>query len=216
MLRSVFGVVLGLGIAMALSPLPVLALVLLLSTKGGLRKGWAFVLGEFIVMFLIAIATIVLWSGTSRESASRPASWVTLAAGILLLGLGATWAFRLHRGASPKRPKWMATLDRMRPWPAFLLGTFLPTYTIAVAAGAHIVGVHPSSAAALGGVILFLVVGMSTVYTPVLLAQFAPERSAPVRARLREWLEHRWSNVAAVLLLVVGAALVSKGLIALG
>jgi uncharacterized membrane protein len=110
----------------------------------------------------------------------------------------------------------MAKLDRMQPWPAFLLGMFLPTYLIAVAVGAHIVGVHPATAEAVAGVLVFLVTGMSTVYTPVLLAQFLPERSEPVRARLRAWLERYWSGVAAALLLVVGALLLAKGLIALG
>jgi hypothetical protein len=42
----------------------------------------------------------------------------------------------------------MAKLDRMALWAAFLLGVFIPTYAIAIAAGAHIVGVHPGKAEA--------------------------------------------------------------------
>ena len=206
----------GLGLAMALQPLPVLAVVLLLSAERGLAKAWAFLFGEFLVMFAIAAATIVLHGQTSRHSASGPASWVTLAAGPVLFGAGAVWALRLRQGIAPKRPAWMAKLDRMQPWPAFLLGMFLPTYLIAVAVGAHIVGIHPGTAEAVAGVIVFLVVGMSTVYTPVLLAQFLPERSEPVRARLRAWLERYWIGVAHALLLVVGALLLAKGLMALG
>jgi hypothetical protein len=201
---------------MALQPLPVLALVLLLSTEGGVRKGWAFLFGEFLIMFAIAAATIALHDQTSPHSASGPASWVTLASGLILFGTGGVWALRLHHGIAPKRPAWMAKLDRMQPWPAFLLGMFLPTYLIAVAVGAHIVGTHPGTAAAVAGVLVFLVVGMSTVYTPVLLAQILPERSEPLRVLLRAWLERYWSGVAAALLLVVGALLLAKGLIALG
>jgi hypothetical protein len=211
-----WGVVIGLGIAMALQPLPVLAVVLLLSAERGLGKGWAFVAGEFLVMAVIAAATIAVHGETSRESASRPASWVTLVAGLALVAVGAVLAWRLRHGLEPKRPEWMARLDRMERWPAFLLGMFLPTYLIAVAAGAHIVGTDPTTAAAVAGVLVFLLLGMSTAYTPVLLAQFVPDRSGPARARLRGWLERSWNAVAATLLLVVGALLVAKGLIALG
>ena len=200
---------------MALQPLPVLAVVLLLSTEGGLAKGWAFLLGEFLVMLAIAAATIAVHGQTTRHSASRAASWVTLVAGTVLFALGAILARRLRHGVDPKRPAWMDKLDRMQPWPAFLLGMFLPTYLIAVAAGAHIVGTHPGTAAAVAGVLVFLAVGMSTVYTPVLLAQLVPDRSGPARARLRGWLERSWQAVGAALLLVVGALLVAKGLIAL-
>ena len=109
----------------------------------------------------------------------------------------------------------MARLDRMEPWPAFLLGMFLPTYLIAVAVGAHIVGTYPSTAVAVAGVLVFVLVGMSTAYTPVVLAQFLSDRSGPARARLRDWLERYWSSVAVILLLVVGSFLLGKGLLAL-
>jgi hypothetical protein len=86
---------------------------------------------------------------------------------------------------------------------------------IAVAAGAHIVGVHPGTATAVAAMLVFLVVGTSTVYTPIMLAQFAPDRSRPARMRLRDWLVHNWRGVGAALLLFVGALLIVKGAVAL-
>ena len=109
----------------------------------------------------------------------------------------------------------MGRLDHMEPWPAFLLGMFLPTYLIAIAAGAHIVGTHPGTAAAVAGMLVFLLVGTSTVYVPIALAEVAPARSVPVRARLRDWLVHNWRLVGGVLLLVVGAFLIGKAAVAL-
>lgn len=205
----------GLGVAMALQPLPVLATIVLLSVQRGIRKAWAFVLGEFVVMFGIGAAAVAVQFGTSEQSASKPASLVTLAAGVALVGVGAWLLVRSRRGASVREPKWLARLDRMEPWPAFLLGLVLPTYLIAVAAGAHIAGTHPGTAAAIGGMLVFLVVGMSTVYTPIVLAQVAPERSEPARARLRELLVRDWPNIGAVLLLLVGALLIGKAALAL-
>lgn len=210
-----WGVMIGLGVAMALQPLPPLAAVILLSVERGIRKAWAFFLGEFTVMFVIGAVAVVLHIGTSRESASRAASWVTLVAGLVLLPAGAWFLLRSRAATEAKSPSWLARLDRMEPWPAFVLGTFLPTYVIAIAAGAHIVGTHPGTTAAVVAMLVFLAVGTSTVYAPIVLAQVAPERTGPARARLRDWLVRNWRGLGGVVLMVVGAFLVGKGVVAL-
>jgi cytochrome c biogenesis protein CcdA len=211
----VWGVIIGLGVAMALTPLCPLAVIILLSLQHGVRKAWAFFLGEFLVMFGIAAVTVALHLGTSERTASRPASWVTLVAGVALLLVGAWLAVRARRATGVKEPSWMARLDHMEPWPAFLLGMFLPTYLIAIAAGAHIVGTHPGTAEAVAAMLVFIAIGTSTSYVPIVLAQVAPEQSEPVRVRLRHWLGVNWRAVGGVLLVVVGAVLIGKGAIAL-
>jgi threonine/homoserine/homoserine lactone efflux protein len=211
----VWGVVIGLGVAMALQPLPPLASIVLLSVQRGIRKASAFFLGEFVVMFVIGAVTVALQVGTSRHSASRAASFVTLVAGIVLLLLGAWFAVRSRGAEEVEEPSWLSRLDRMEPWPAFLLGMFLPTYLIAVAAGAQIVGTHPGTAPAVAALLVFLAIGTSTVYTPIVLALVAPGRSSPARARLRDWLVRNWRGVGGVLLLAVGAFLVGKAVVAL-
>jgi cytochrome c biogenesis protein CcdA len=208
-------VIIGLGVAMALTPLCPLAVIVLLSLQRGILKAWAFFLGEFLVMFGIGAVTVVLHVGTSRRTASRPASWVTLVAGVGLLLVGAWLAVRARRATDLKEPTWLGRLDRMEPWPAFLLGMFLPTYLIAIAAGAHIVGTHPGTATAVAAMLVFILIGTSTSYVPIVLAQVTPERSGPVRARLRDWLVHNWRLVGGVLLLVVGAFLIGKAALAL-
>ncbi|MFL5942483.1 MAG: GAP family protein [Gaiellaceae bacterium] len=210
-----WGVVIGLGVAMALTPLCPLAAIILLSLQRGVRKAWAFFLGEFVVVFGIGALTVALHLGTSRRTASRPASWVTLVAGAGLLLVGAWLAVRARRATEVEEPPWLARLDRMEPWPAFLLGMFLPTYLFAIAAGAHIVGTHPGAAEAATAMLVFVAVGTSTTYGPIVLAQVAPERSEPVRARLRDWLGQNWRGVGGVLLVVVGALLIGKAAIAL-
>jgi cytochrome c biogenesis protein CcdA len=210
-----WGVVIGLGVALALTPLCPLAVVVLLSVQHGVRKAWAFFLGEFVVLAAIGAATVFLHVGTSRASASKPASIVTLIAGIVMVVMGTVLVVRAREAGESKEPSFMARLDRMEPWPAFLLGLFIPTYVIAIAAGAHIVGTHPGNAEAVAAVIVFLAVGTSTSYVPIVLAQVAPERSRPARARLRDALVHNWQLVGSSLLLLVGVILIAKGAIAL-
>ena len=200
---------------MALTPLCPLAVVVLLSLQKGARKAWAFFLGEFVVLAGIGVLTVFLHVGTSQQSASKPASIVTVVAGVAMLVIGALFVVRARRAGESKEPSFMARLDRMEPWPAFVLGLFLPTYLIAVAAGAHIVGTHPGTAAAIAGMLVFMAVGTSTSYVPIVLAQVAPERSGPARARLREALVQNWQLVGSALLLVVGVVLIAKGVVAL-
>ena len=142
-------------------------------------------------------------------------SFVTLVSGVVLLLVGAWFTVRSRSAAGVREPSWMARLDHMEPWPAFLLGMFLPTYLIAVAAGAHIVGTHPGTTEAVAGMLVFLAIGTSTVYIPIVLARVGPERSEPVRARLRNWLVRNWRVVGGVLLVVVGVVLVGKAVVAL-
>src|SRR5580765_3427730 len=199
---------------MALTPLCPLAVLVLLSLHNGARKAWAFFLGEFVVLAAIGALTVLLHVGTSQQSASKPASIVTLIAGIVLIAFGASLVVRARRSGGAKEPSFMARLDRMEPWPVFVLGLFLPTYAIAVAAGAHIVGTHPGTATAVAGMVVFLIVGTSTSYVPIVLSEVAPERSAPAQARLRDVLVHNWQLVGSALLLLVGVMLTAKGAIA--
>jgi threonine/homoserine/homoserine lactone efflux protein len=210
-----WGIVIGLGVAMALTPLCPLAVVVLLSLQNGRLKAWAFFAGEFLVLAAIGVLTVFLHVGTSQKSASKPASIVTLIAGIVLLSMGASLVVRARRAGDSKEPSFMARLDKMEPWPAFLLGLFLPTYVIAIAAGAHIVGTHPGTATAVAAMVVFLIVGTSTSYVPIVLAEVAPERSGPARARLRDGLMHNWQLVGSSLLLLVGVLLIAKGVVAL-
>jgi threonine/homoserine/homoserine lactone efflux protein len=212
----VWGVVIGLGVALALTPICPLAVIVLLSVQRGVRKAWAFFLGEFLVLLVICAAAVFLQVGTSQQSAGKAASYVTLLAGVFLLGLGGWLITQSRRGGEVKEPSWLGKADQMEPWPAFLLGLFLPTYVFAIAAGAHIVGTHPGTATAIAAMLVFLLVGTSTVYTPIVLTQVMPERSGPARARLRDWLVRNWHEVGAVLLLVVGVLLIVKGAVALG
>ena len=208
-------VVIGLAIAMALTPLCPLAVVVLLSLKRGRVKAWSFFAGEFVVLAAIGVLTVFVHVGTSQSSASKPASVVTLIAGLVMLIMGSRLVMSARRSGGSKEPSFMAKLDQMNPWPAFLLGFLVPTYVIAIAAGAHIVGAHPGTATAIAAVVVFLVIGTSTSWIPIMLAEVAPERSAPVRARLRDTLVRNWQLIGSSLLVVVGVLLIVKGVVAL-
>ncbi len=53
-----WGVVIGLGVALALTPICPLAVIVLLSVQHGVRKAWAFFLGELLVLAVICAAAV--------------------------------------------------------------------------------------------------------------------------------------------------------------
>jgi threonine/homoserine/homoserine lactone efflux protein len=206
----VWGPMIGLGVAMALQPLPPLATIILLSVERGVVKAFAFFLGVFSAMFAIGAVAVAVKFGSAESGPSTATSVVTLVAGLALLFFGVRFLLRMRRGEAVAEPGWLGRLDRMEPWPAFLLGTFVPTYMIAVAAAAHIVEADISNSEAVVALLAFLAIGCSTVYVPLLLAWLAPERSKALRARVRDWLVRNWVGVASAVLLLVGGYLVAK------
>jgi hypothetical protein len=211
----VWGDIVGLGLAMALQPLPALASIVLLSVERGTLKASAFFLGVFTAMFLVGAAAVALKIGASHHSLGTRAAVLRLAAGAALLFFGTRFVLRSRSGTAAAEPGWLGRLDRMDPFPAFLLGTFLPTYLIAVAVGAHIVEAQISTSKAVVALLVFVTIGASTVYVPILLAKFAPAKSGPVRARVRDWLVSNWVGVAGTLLFLVGGFLVAQAAIVL-
>ena len=58
------------GLAITLDPLPLTAFMIVLPSKGGVRKGAAFVFG-----WLVSLAIVVAPPATTRPSRARPRRW---------------------------------------------------------------------------------------------------------------------------------------------
>lgn len=214
--------VLLLGIAMAISPLAVLASVLLLTTERGTLKAVAYAVGWVVAVGAVGVLTVLASSQVDAapgSSTSTSLAALDVALGVLLVG----WAFRRRAvlggagldGAVPQ-PGWMRRLDGMSPVVALGFGLFMPPYAVAVAAASSIIradGTGRGSGAAVA-VVGFTVIASLGVIVPPALA-VASTRSADALGRLRGWLLDRWPTVLFWMLLVLGAYLVAKGVYAL-
>ncbi|MBS1839188.1 MAG: GAP family protein, partial [Actinobacteria bacterium] len=124
-----------LGATMALSPLAVLASVLLLTTERGTAKATAYAVGWVVAVGAIGAATVLAASqvhATPGTTTSTVSAWLYVVLGVALAG----WAIRrrvAEREGVPE-PTWMGRLDGMSPVVALGFGLFMPPYAIAVAA----------------------------------------------------------------------------------
>jgi hypothetical protein len=106
------GQVLSLGVGVALSPVAIIAVVLILATPRARVNGPVFLVGWLGGMLIASGLALALSNGADATSASKPADWVgwlKIALGVLLCLLAARqWG---HRSEDHEAPRWMQALD---------------------------------------------------------------------------------------------------------
>jgi len=126
-LNDVIGDLLPSAFAVALSPIPIIAIVLVLGTPRARSAGSAFALGWIGGLLAVSvIVVLVLGAGSDPDSDDAGISWLKVAIGILFLVMAANqWTKRPRDGQESKAPKWMATIDTATPSRAAVLGAAL-------------------------------------------------------------------------------------------
>ena len=143
------GDVLGLAAGVAVSPLPIVAMILVLATPQGRANGSLFGLGWLAGLSILGAVVLLLAGSAGASDEGEPAAWtgwLKLLLGVLALLLAARqWRARPAPGAAPEMPRWMAGLDKLKPGGALGLGALLSgvnpkNAALTIAAAATIAG----------------------------------------------------------------------------
>ena len=215
------GSTLPLAVGVALSPVPIIAVVLMLTSRRARSNGPAFVIGWLIGLAVIGAIVLSVAGPAGASKSGSPATWVSWVKIVLGLGLLLV-AVRQFRGR-PKDsdeaalPKWMASIDSMKPLPvlglAALLGGVNPkNLLLAVSAGASIAQTGISGADQAIAYAVFALVGTIGVGTPVVIYFALSERSATMLAALKDWMGRHNAVIMAVLCLVIGVKLIGDAI----
>jgi threonine/homoserine/homoserine lactone efflux protein len=112
---NAIGEILPLAVGVATSPVPIIAIVLMLGTPRARSNGPAFALGWVAGLTVVGAVVLVLASGSAQQDDGDPETWVSvvkLALGALFLLLAAhTWRGRPRAGQDAPMPKWMQAID---------------------------------------------------------------------------------------------------------
>src|SRR4051812_3963217 len=123
------GQVLSLAVGVALSPVPIIGVVLMVGTPRARANGPAFILGWVLGLAVVGTAVLLIASGANASKQGQPADWVNvleLVLGLLLLAVAAKqWRGRPRGGAEAAAPKWMASIDRFTVTRAAVFGVVL-------------------------------------------------------------------------------------------
>lgn len=212
---------LSLAIGVALSPIPIIAVTLLLVTAHGRVSGSAFVLGWVLGLAVIGAIVLAVAGPADAAGDEGPATWVhvlKLALGALLV-LVAIRQWRSRPGAETegKSPKWMTAIEGFTPVKALgtgaLLGGAYPKNTLlAVGAAAAIAQTGISGAQQAVAYAVFAIIGSIGVGMPVVLYFIMGQRSREILERMKDWMSHNNVAIMAVLCLVIGTKLVGDGI----
>ena len=223
-MREAIGQVLSLGVGVALSPVPIIAVVLMLATPRARSNGPAFVLGWVLGLGLLGTIVLLVSSGADANAADGPATWVSvleLLLGLLLVAVAVKqWRDRPRGDAEPKLPTWMRKIDRFTPGRALGVAVAFaavnPKNTLlAIGAATAIAGTGASTGAQAVALAVFVVIATLGVGTPVAIYFALGERSRELLDELKTWLGRHNNAIMAVLCLVIGAKLLGDGIASL-
>src|SRR6185369_7147942 len=106
--------ILPLALGVALSPVPIIAVILMLGTPKARSDGPMFALGWVLGLLGVSIVVLLVAHGASNNdsTASDSVDTLQLVLGVLFLWMAAKqWRKRPKRGEEAEMPKWMATID---------------------------------------------------------------------------------------------------------
>ncbi len=204
------------GVAIALDPLPLTGFMILLPSRGGVRKGAAFVFG-WLVSLAIVVAITVLATGNNPPKPNTAPSLASLAVKILIGAVLVVIAVRHRRRMGqpkpPKKPpKWQAGVDNMSPWFALALGPALQPWGLIAAGAATVVEAKLSSWESYLALFGFCVLASSSYVAMELYAAFRPEESQAFLARLRKWIDGHTDQVIILGSLILGFWLIANSI----
>ena len=209
------------AVGIAISPLPIIAVILMLlsprakATSVGFMIGW--LLGIVVAIFVFTLLSSVI--PRHSEGGSSAAGVIKIVLGVLLLFLALRqWRARPAEGEQASLPKWVSAIDSMAAAKAFALAFLLaavnPKNLLLAASAGLIIG-----GAGLGVgqglvivIIIFVLLAACTVVIPVIGYLIASARLAEPLDKLRGWLVENNATIMSVLLLVLGVAVIGKGL----
>jgi threonine/homoserine/homoserine lactone efflux protein len=213
MLNEAIGQVLAPAAAVALSPIPIIAVILMLGSARARVNGSAFAIG-WITGLVVVSVVVVLVAGNASDPDSDTATgvnWVLAAIGVLFLIMAARqWRKRPKRGEAAVMPAWMATSDSISPVKAGVLGIALSAanpknlaLTLAASAGiaqADLDGVDTAIAIA-----TFVVLGSITVAGAVGFYLVSPRRAERPLAEVKQYMSDHNATIMTIVLLILGA-----------
>jgi threonine/homoserine/homoserine lactone efflux protein len=216
------GQMLPFAVGVAISPMPIVAVVLMLVSARAKANGLAFIFGWVVAIAVLGgiVLAVAGPAAMTDDDGSASSGSSTLK---LVLGLGLVvvamrqWRSRPHGDEEPAVPKWMGAIDSFTPVKAAGAGVVLAAVNpknllLIVGGAAAIAQTEVSGAEQVLALVLFVVIATIGVATPVVIYFAMGARAAEILQRLKSWMSSHNAAIMAVLCLVIGAKLIGDSI----
>ena len=211
------GGTLPMAIGVAVSPIPIIAVVLMLGTPRAGVNGPAFAVGWLAGLSIVGTIVLLAASGNATTSSGEPATWVNvlkLVFGALFLLLAARqWHGRPKPGEEAAMPAWMQAIDGFSAVKSFGLGALLSganpkNLALTAAASAVIAQSGISGSQEAVSLAVFVLLGSLTILVPVGIYLLLGAKAKEILDELKTFLAIHNPAIMTVLFLVLGAKLI--------
>lgn len=210
------------AIGVALSPLPLIAVLLVLRSLAGRAAGAAFLAARLVVILAVAaIAALVADFLPESNGVSATGAAIRILLGTVLMVWAATKLIQRSKAAAePSPPQWVAALEGTTTLGAARWGVILSAANIkelafgigaGVTIGSAAIGIGPTIAAAA----IYAILACMGVILAVGAFWVAADRVREPLDRARTWLISNNTVILGAVLLIIGAMLIGHGLSAL-
>jgi len=204
------------AVGIALSPLPILAIALLLGGRRGLTAGFAFWVAWIAAVAAATTALVVVVDSAGTTDGNPAAIAVAeLVLGALFLAFAARLAVG-RRAAREGTPAWLKALDRGGSGRAAALALLLscanPKNVALILAGAIAIAEGEGTGSTAVGMFAFVGIAACGVSVPLVARMATPQRSGSAIAALRRLLARHDRTLALVVALALGAYFAGDGL----
>lgn len=205
--------------AVALSPMPVAALILMLLSKRAKINSIAFSAG-----WIVGLAALVyfvkylidLFGKDAHQATGIPVAVLIhgILGIVLILFALKEWKMRPKKENVPQMPKWMKAIVSFTPAKAFTIGFLLATVNLKNTPMGITVGavIDQSGGSALNVLIAYLIFASSTITIPTIGFLILGKSLEKTLESMKTWLVRNNATIMFVLFLFLGIVLLSKAL----
>lgn len=218
MILEAISAALPMALGIALSPLPIAAVIMMLMTQKAKTNAPSFLLGW--VIGLATVGVVIFWIPVDQSEKGDPtaiAGYIRIALGILLLAMAIRiWRNRPGPEDTVEVPTLLKGLDTFTGTKSLLTGFALVVLNVKnlplCAAGAAAIDlVTQSTTEQFFGYMLFTVIASTSVAFPIVVYLAAKKRAKTLFDIWKAWLIKNNQTVVAVILLLAGAWLIFRG-----
>lgn len=218
---TVIGDILPQAIGVAISPVPIIAVILMLFSKRARSNGLAFLVGWVLALTIVGFVVLLLANAGKISTGGTPSTIsyiIKLLIGLLFWFLAyRNWQKRPKEGEAPEMPAWMAAIDSFTAGKALgisaiLAGVNPKNLGLTVAAALTIAQGGLESGQSTVAMVIFILIASISVATPVLYYLVAGEAAAKTLEGWKAWLQANNTTVMFILFLILGAKLIGGGL----